>query len=348
VHAPHVRAAPLQGACVRVGEGGAPRPRAAPFVCGGRASRRTALRTRPPSPQIPSPRPARKRGRPACGAVSGGLARPLVPSVAAPPTSTAASFRPRLLPSHAHLLPFSPLHPPLHPPLPALVRRRHRLQRPRPRLRAVKAGLQLHPKPLRRRAHHRCGPGSASAARRSQTLDSKPAAPKTPQPPRPRKPQTPAPAVGCSGKPGIETGSYALDTKFVDSHPQAPFCQNPKLLDEKPNPMQPLRCARRPAPCWRTGPLVRVSAGLFPAARAQRAIRLPAAAEGGAFADSSTTPTADRGPITEPGPATAEPPTPARWPHPGATPGSPTAAASAGTSSPSSRPTARPRTATAC
>ncbi|GBF95409.1 hypothetical protein Rsub_08371 [Raphidocelis subcapitata] len=64
--------------------------------------------------------------------------------------------------------------------------------------------------------------------------------------------------VGCSGKPGIETGSYALDTKFVDAQPQAPFCQDPKLLDKKPNPMQPLRCHTyqpdRGGFCWNKQP----------------------------------------------------------------------------------------------
>jgi hypothetical protein len=48
--------------------------------------------------------------------------------------------------------------------------------------------------------------------------------------------------VGCGGKPGIETGSYALDTKFLEAAPQARWCADPKMLDEKPNPTQPLRC----------------------------------------------------------------------------------------------------------
>jgi hypothetical protein len=54
--------------------------------------------------------------------------------------------------------------------------------------------------------------------------------------------------VGCGGKPGIETGSYALDTKFLEAKPQARWCSDPTMLDERPNPTQPLRWAgARPA-----------------------------------------------------------------------------------------------------
>jgi len=48
--------------------------------------------------------------------------------------------------------------------------------------------------------------------------------------------------IGSGGKPGIETGEYALDTSYIDVPPIPAWCQDPSLLDKRPNPTQPLRC----------------------------------------------------------------------------------------------------------